>query len=164
MMRAWRLAGPPSLQLQRLPRRIVGAKPLAGAAVRFLASADPGCSSAPRGTVWDEWSSAIFGQGRAETPQQGDGDGGGGGGGGGDGQGRPSIEPTEHNSELHALLEAGEQSKAHDMFGRLLDQGQVDEYDLGRMLKACYTSTEMWKLASRVEDAGVPITSLTFNR
>ena len=68
------------------------------------------------------------------------------------------------NAELHTLLEAGEQSKARELFDRLLDQGQVDENDLGRMMKACYTSTEMWKLASRVEEAGVPITSLTFNR
>jgi hypothetical protein len=163
MMRAWRLAGPPFLQLQRLPRRIVGGHvavrwPFAG---RSLASADPGRSSALRGTVWDEWSSKLFGQGRAETPQQGDGNG---GGGGGDGQGRPPIEPAEHNSELHALLDAGEQSKAREMFDRLLDQGHVDEHDLGRVMQACYSSTEMWKLASRVEEAGVPITSLTFNR
>ena len=50
------------------------------------------------------------------------------------------------------------------MFDRLLDQGQVNEHDLGRVMQACYSSTEMWKLASRVEEAGVPITSLTFNR
>jgi hypothetical protein len=62
------------------------------------------------------------------------------------------------------LLDAGEQSKAHEMFDRLLDQGQVNEHDLGRVMQACYSSTEMWKLASRVEEAGVPITSLTFNR
>ena len=100
----------------------------------------------------------LFGQGRADTPQQGDSDG---AGGGGDGQGRP---PIEQNSELHALLEAGERSKALEMFDRLLDQGQVSEHDLVRMMQMCYTSAEMRKLSSRVEQTGVPITALTFNR
>ena len=146
MMRAWRLAGQPSLQLQRLPRRLVAGR----AAVRFLATADPGGGSAPRGTAWDDWSAMLFGQGRAETlPQQGDGVGGGDWDGrpGGDGQGRQPIEypgMRATNAELHTLLEAGEQSKARELFDRLLDQGQVDENDLGRMMQACYTSTEMW--------------------
>ena len=104
----------------------------------------------------------LFGQGRADTPRQGDSDG---AGGGGDGRGRPPIEPAEQNSELHALLEAGERSKALEMFDRLLDQGQVSEHDLvGMMQMWCYTSAEMRKLSSRVEQTGVPITALTFNR
>ena len=103
----------------------------------------------------------LFGEGRADTPQQGDSDGAGGGG----GLGRPPIEPAEQNSELHALLEAGERSKALEMFDRLLDQGQVSEHDLvGMMQMWCYTSAEMRKLSSRVEQTGVPITALTFNR
>ena len=156
LLRAWRLTGPPSLRLQRLSRRVVGG----AAAVRFLA-ADPGPSSALRG-FWDEWSSMLFGQGRTVTPQQGDSDG---AGGGGDGQGRPPIEPAEQNSELHALLEAGERSKALEMFDRLLDQGQVSEHDLVGMMQMClHTSAEMRKLSSRVEQTGVPITALTFNR
>ena len=164
LLRAWRLTGPPSLRLQRLSRRVVGG----AAAVRFLA-VDPGPSSALRG-FWDEWSSMLFGQGRTVTPQQGDSDG---AGGGGDGQGRPPIEPAEQNSELHAeqnselhaLLEAGERSKALEMFDRLLDQGQVSEHDLVGMMKMClHTSAEMRKLSSRVEQTGVPITALTFNR
>ena len=156
LLRAWRLTGPPSLRLQRLPRRVVGGR---AAAVRLLA-ADPGPSSAPRG-FWDAWSSMLFGQGRADTPRQGDSDG---AGGGGDGRGRPPIEPAEQNSELHALLEAGERSKALEMFDRLLDQGQVSEHDLVGMMQMCYTSAEMRKLSSRVEQTGVPITALTFNR
>ena len=104
----------------------------------------------------------LLGQGRAHTPQQGDSDG---AGFGGDGQGRPPIEPAEQNSELHALLEAGERSKALEMFDRLLDQGQVSEHDLVGMMKMClHTSAEMRKLSSRVEQTGVPITALTFNR
>ena len=147
MLRAWRLAGQSTLQ--RLSGRVSGGP----AACRFLTTAGPGHGSAPRATFWDKWGSMLFGQGRNEMPQQ------------GDGVGRSAAAADEpHKAELHMLVQASELSKAHALFDSLLDRGEVNESHLGTMLRACYTSTELWKLASRVEEAGVPITAFTYNQ
>ena len=56
----------------------------------------------------------------------------------------------------------GDARKAWALFDGLLERGEVGEYQLTAMLKACPTSTEQRALVSRVEEAGVATSAPTY--
>ena len=103
----------------------------------------PWAEQRPAGLL-EAWSSLLFGQGRADTPQQGE------------------VLAKQRTSELGRLLKAGETSRAWELFDSLLERGRAGEYHLTTMLKACHDCEQMVELVTRAEQAGVRTAAPTF--
>ena len=72
------------------------------------------------------------------------------------------LHGKKHTAHLRRLLEAGETSRASELFDGLLGRGHANEHHLTVMLKTCPSIDEQRALVQRAEEAGVATAVATY--